>query len=63
MTVVDWSRLQKCQQCGALLGEPCVEFSGFANCTVMVAADRPHSGRKLRAAAARDAQFGRVIGR
>lgn len=67
MTAVYWNSYQKCRVCSAGLGRPCISFSGYVEGAqggvVEVAADEPHGGRKLRAAAARDAQFGRVIGR
>jgi hypothetical protein len=55
---VDWERYQKCPVCGAPLGTSCMTLSG----TVVggravdvreAERDRPHSTRKLRAAAAR----------
>ena len=54
MTGVDWSRYQKCTEvCGAELGKPCRELTGYktnsgSGAVVEVDADRPHSGRKLR---------------
>lgn len=52
----DWDRYQACPVCGALLGEPCVKFYAVvAEVAEMVEeAERPHSTRKLRAAAARE---------
>jgi len=62
----DWECYQKCPVCGAPLGKPCLDFSSYTRGYVpgpgQVDRDRPHSTRKLRAAAARDAQFGPVIG-
>jgi hypothetical protein len=52
VTVVDWDRYQKCSQvCGAELGKPCVETSGFAVGVgpIVVEAAEPHSPRELRA--------------
>jgi hypothetical protein len=59
---VDWARFQQCPGCGANLGQPCVQLSGFVvtagvavgleGGTVEVPADRPHGGRKQRAGVA-----------
>lgn len=54
----DWGDYQKCDVCGALLGEPCSKLSGYvvnsgSGAGVFVMADAPHTGRKLRAEAAR----------
>jgi hypothetical protein len=64
--VTVWADYQKCRVCGALLGWPCTSKTGFiASADEWVASkrDKPHTGRKLRAAAARDAKFGSVINR
>jgi hypothetical protein len=54
VTVVDWGMYQKCRVCGALLGKPCLKFSGHYGVKARIeAAEEPHSTRKLRAAAAR----------
>lgn len=67
MTAIDWELYQKCPVYSALLARPCISFSGYVEGAqggvVEVAADAPHGGRELRAAAARDAEFGRVTGR
>lgn len=42
---------QKCPACFADLGKPCLSMSGWHLGTVVVLADRPHAGRKLRAGA------------
>lgn len=66
MTFVDWEMYQACPVCPAGLGKPCLMKTGFnvvAGIEVFEEADAPHAGRKLRAAAARDAQAGRVTGR
>lgn len=63
----DWELYQACTQvCGAPMSQPCLQLSGYVaagDVRIAVEADVPHSPRKLRAAAARDAQFGRVIDR
>lgn len=47
--MTDWSRYQKCPVCHAELGQPCLALSGRnTNGPVAVAADEPHSSRKLR---------------
>jgi len=48
----DWSAFQKCRVCGAGIGEPCVKTSG-STMGLGLAQTKPHSTRKLRAAAAR----------
>lgn len=54
MTAVDWSAYQKCTEvCGAELGQPCRELTGYtansgSGAVVVVDAARPHTGRKLR---------------
>lgn len=66
---MDWELYRKCPVCFAELGKPCRTLQGSvvngAQVTVAseIVRERPHSRRELRAAAARDAQFGRVIGR
>jgi len=50
---VDWEMYQACPVCPALLGEPCQKLSGWHLASVVVVAEAPHTGRKLRAAAAR----------
>jgi len=52
---VDWEMYQKCPVCPAELGEPCQKLSGWHLASVVVVAEQPHSTRKLRAAAAREA--------
>jgi hypothetical protein len=54
VTVVDWERYQKCRVCSACIGEPCVKLSGSVK-GLGLAQAKPHSTRKLRAAAARAA--------
>jgi hypothetical protein len=55
VTAVDWSAYQKCTEvCGAELGQPCRELTGYtansgSGAVVVVDADRPHTGRKRRA--------------
>jgi len=51
----DWSAYQKCDTCGAALGQPCLMTSGFVGVAgqVLVEAAEPHTGRKPRAEAAR----------
>lgn len=47
---VEWDRYRKCDMCGAQIGEPCMALSGYnADGSIKIVADRPHSGRKLRA--------------
>jgi hypothetical protein len=51
---VDWERYQQCPVCSAGLAKPCLKLSGQKGVSARIeAADRPHSTRKLRAAAAR----------
>jgi len=55
---VDWERYRKCPVCGAPLGTSCMSLTGTvidgrAVYAGEVERDRPHSRRKLRAAAAR----------
>jgi len=52
---VDWEMYQKCPVCAAGLGEPCAALLAvIVGCTPLkTEATRPHSTRKLRAAAAR----------
>jgi hypothetical protein len=47
-----WERYQKCPVCSAELGKPCFSVTGMApgGTAVIQFADRPHSGRQLRAA-------------
>jgi hypothetical protein len=55
----EWDAYQKCQVCFAELGKPCWELVGFVAAdgvatgleggVVEVAAEQPHSSRKLRA--------------
>lgn len=49
------SRYRKCPVCAAELGDPCLELSGLTERggPVIVEADRPHNGRKLRAVSSR----------
>lgn len=51
MTVVDWSRWQKCPVCAAPLGEPCVALAAVivGATPLRMKATAPHAGRKLRA--------------
>lgn len=49
MTVIDWEAFQACPVCPALLGEPCLELSGWCVEMVAVEAAEPHTGRKPRA--------------
>lgn len=54
MTAVDWKRYQRCSECDAKLGKPCAELTGFVvegGVDVFEEAERPHTGRKLRAGA------------
>jgi hypothetical protein len=48
---VEWEDYQKCPVCFAELGKPCWDVEGFINTgeVVSVEADKPHTGRKLRA--------------
>jgi hypothetical protein len=53
---VNWSAYRKCDACFAELGEPCLVLSGYtansgSGAVAVVAADRPHGGRVLRAGA------------
>jgi hypothetical protein len=49
--VTDWDRYQQCPVCFAELGKPCRALSGFGPTgPISVVAERPHGGRKLRAA-------------
>jgi len=53
MSTVDWERYQKCPQCGAEIGKPCRTLTSHSvnsgsGAAVVVEADRPHTGRKLR---------------
>jgi len=53
---VDWEMYQKCDVCPAKLGKPCLMKTGIKaveGIEVFEEAERPHSTRKLRAAAAR----------
>lgn len=67
MTVVEWERFRQCSVCFAPLGEPCRVLSGgrvgetYRVRITDEPRDRPHSTRELTAAAARDAEAGRVI--
>jgi hypothetical protein len=49
---VDWERYQKCRVCSARIGKPCVQLSGSVK-GLGLAQPKPHSTRKLTAAAAR----------
>lgn len=54
---VDWERCQQCDVCGALLGKPCMELTGFnaaSGVHDVEFANEPHSTRKPTAAAARE---------
>ena len=53
---VDWERYQKCPVCAAEIGEACAAmFSVIVGTTPLkTEATRPHTGRKLRAEAARE---------
>lgn len=55
--IVEWDRYQACTEvCGAPLGEPCRQLTGFnaaRGVHDVEEAAEPHSSRKLRAAAAR----------
>jgi hypothetical protein len=54
--VTVWADYQQCDVCGATLGKPCRDTSGFrveGNVTIYVEADEPHTTRKLRAESAR----------
>lgn len=54
MTVIDWSRYQKCPVCFAAAGSACTTLSGLnAAGPVHVPAAQPHSTRQLRAGADR----------
>jgi hypothetical protein len=46
---VEWESYRQCQVCFAALGEPCLSLSGWYAGDVQVEADKPHTGRKLRA--------------
>lgn len=52
MTAVDWNRYQKCPQCGAALGKPCRELTGYVpgaqGGVIETVAAEPHPGRELR---------------
>ena len=52
----DWECYQKCQVCGAPLGEPCASMLRVIVGTtpLLTEATAPHTGRKLTAAAARE---------
>jgi len=66
MTAVDWTTFQACPVCPAGLGKPCLMKSGYTaagGIEVFEEAEKPHTGRELRAAAARDAQAGQVSDR
>lgn len=56
--VTGWGRYRKCSKCGAALGQPCRELTGFNANTgspggVVAEIETPHGGRKLRAASTR----------
>lgn len=52
---VDWEQWQKCPVCAAELGEPCAALMAVivGSTPLKTVATHPHTGRKLRAAAAR----------
>jgi hypothetical protein len=58
--MTDWSRYRTCPVCFALLGEPCLVLTGrrvneeYQVTRTGESRDRPHTGRELRAAAARE---------
>lgn len=49
---VDWDRYRQCDVCGANLGKPCRNLSGYVEGAqggvVEVESDEPHGGRELR---------------
>lgn len=49
MTTVDWEAYQAFPVCPALLGEPCLQTTGWYRGDIRIEADAPHTGRKLRA--------------